>query len=126
MRLLLDEHVDKAIAEALRAQGFDVVAVTEDPTLVKLSDDALLVRALEDRRAVLTYDVVDFRRAAVDRLSSEEHHHGIVLVTRRRFPHGKRHAGALIAALRRLLEEMPAEDALVDREWWLVEEGTFR
>jgi len=119
VRLLLDEHVDKAIAKVLRAQGFDVVAVTEDPTLVKASDDALLVRALEDRRAVLTYDVVDFRRRALARLSTEEHHHGIVLVTRHRFPHGKRHIGALIAALRRLLEEMRAEDALADREVWL-------
>ena len=120
MRLLLDEHVDKAIAEALRAEGFDVVAVTEDPTLITMSDEALLVRALEDRRAVLTYDVVDFRRAAVDRVSSDEHHHGVVLVTRRRFPHGKRHNGALIAAVRTLLEERPADDALVDREWWLT------
>ncbi len=120
MRLLLDEHVDKAIAEALRAQGLDVVAVTEGPTLITLSDEALLVRALEDRRAVLTYDLVDFRRAAVDRLTIEEHHHGIVLVARRRFPQCKPHNGALIAALRRLLEEMPADDVLVDREWWLT------
>ncbi len=120
MRLLLDEHADKAVAQALRAESFDVVAVTEDPTLLAIHDHLLLVRALEDRRALVTYDVVDFRRAALDRLSIEEHHPGIVLLTRRRFPQGKRHNGALIAALRRLLEEMPADDALVDREWWLT------
>lgn len=120
MRLLLDEHIDKAIADALRAEGFDIVAVTEDPTLVRLSDGTLLDRAMQDRRAVVTYDVADFRRVALERLSTEEHHYGVVLLTRRRFPHGKRHNGALIAALRRLLEEMPTDDVLADREWWLA------
>lgn len=119
MRLLLDEHVDKAVAAELRSRGFDVIAVTENEQLLGVSDDLLLAHAHDGRRAVVTYDVADFRILANERLLNEEHHRGLVLVNRRRFRHGKEYVGALIEALAGLLAQLPADDALADRELWL-------
>ena len=119
MRLLLDEHVDRAVAAELRSRGFDVIAVTESERLLGASDHLLLAHAEDERRAVVTYDVADFRTLANERFFNEEHHHGLVLVNRRRFRHGKEHLGGLIEALAELLGQQPADDALVDREIWL-------
>ncbi len=119
MRLLLDEHIDKAVAAQLRARGFDVVAVSESESLLGSADADLLEHAFRDRRAILTYDAADFRVATMRRASDEQGHFGIVLLSVRRFPQGKRHIGALVSVVAGLLEEMPAEDALEDRELWL-------
>lgn len=119
MRLLLDEHLDKIVAARLRSRSFDVVAVTEDKQLVGASDRHVLERAVQDRRAVATYNVRDFRILANERLLTEDHHFGLVLSDARRLPQGTRYVGALIEALTQLLEERPADDALVDREIWL-------
>lgn len=119
MRLLLDEHVDKTVAARLRARGFDVVAVTEGKQLVGGSDRQVLERAVDDRRAVVTYNVRDLRVLTAERLLDEEHHFGVILLNEHRFPQGKRYVGALIEALATLLEQMPADDRLPDREIWL-------
>lgn len=119
MRLLLDEHVDKAVAPGLRTFGFDVVAVSEDERLVGVSDHAVLGHAVGGRRAVVTYDVADFRILSSERILNEEHHFGVIVLSARRFPQGKRYVGSLIEALAELLRQMPADDALADRELWL-------
>lgn len=119
MRLLLDEHIDRTVAERLRARDFDVVAVTEQPDLIQARDRELLERASADRRAIVTYDVADFRVAVRERAADERVHCGVVLLNPRRFPQGKRHIGVMVTALADLLEEMRAEDALADRELWL-------
>lgn len=119
MRLLLDEQLDRDIAARLRDRGLDVIAVTEDEERRGRSDAAVLDRAVAERRAVVTYDVVDFRVLASERLLNDEHHFGVIVVIPGRFPQGKRSSGALIEALATLLEDRPADDALMDRELWL-------
>lgn len=119
MRLLLDEHIDRSVASRLRARGFDVLAVTEDAHLVRASDAQLLAHATGDRRALVTYDVVDFRVLTSARVASEESHFGVILLNARRFPQGKRYIGALVSALEDLLVGEAAEDALADRVIWL-------
>ncbi len=120
MRLLLDEHIDKSVASELRSRGLDVVAVTEDQSLVRWDDTRLLAHAFRDRRAIVTYDVADFRSVTRERSAiDEEGHFGVILLHPRRFRQGKRYTGALIAALEQLLTELVADDALVDREVWL-------
>lgn len=119
MRLLLDEHLDRDVAAQLRARGFDIVAVTEEAGDRGGSDAAVFERAVTERRAVVTYDAGDLRVVADERVLNEEHHFGVVLVSARRFPQGKRYMGALIEALAEPLEERPADDALLDRELWL-------
>ncbi len=120
MRLLLDAHIDKTIATRLRSIGLDVVAATEHEDLIELPDPHLLEHASRDRRAIVTYDAADFRTAARERAANEEHHSGLVLLSPKRFPQGKRYVGAVIAALQALLTDMPEDDALLDREVWLT------
>ena len=119
MRLLLDEHIDRTVAERLRSEGFDVVAVTERPDLIEAGDRELVEQATADRRAIVTYDIADFRIATRERATDEQIHFGVILLNPRRFPPGKRHIGGMIAALGALLRDLRADDALIDRERWL-------
>ena len=118
MRLLLDEHIDPVVAERLRTRGHDVIAVTERAALVGADDGTLFDVAFDERRAIVTYDIAGFRTLARARMDAETHHFGAVLLDPESFPQGKRYVGKLIAALQGLLESMPAEDALYDRERW--------
>lgn len=119
MRLLLDEHLARSIAVELRARGIDAVAVTEDPSLVGLSDLEQLRRAATQKRALVTYDLRDLRTWINELAILEEEHSGVVLVSEKRFPQGARNVGSLIDALDRLCRDMPEENALVGREVWL-------
>jgi len=118
LRLLLDEHVDPRIAERLRERGHDVVAVTQRSDLLGATDEDLFEIAVEERRAVVTYDLAGFRALATEQIIEEGHHFGVVLLHPEPFPQGERYLGGLISALDALLTAMPAEDALLDREWW--------
>jgi len=54
MLFIADESCDFAVVRALRAAGHDVLAVAElDPGL---NDDQVIVRALDERRVLLTED----------------------------------------------------------------------
>jgi predicted nuclease of predicted toxin-antitoxin system len=64
MRILADENFPKALVEALRAGGHDVLWARTD--LAKTKDLALLDRAESDARVVLTLDK-DFWQIAVQR-----------------------------------------------------------
>lgn len=99
-------------------RGHDVVAVTERSTLVGVDDAGLFELALRERRAIVTYDIADFRLLASERALQEMHHFGVVLLDPGSFLQGERYVGRLITALQALLESMPAEDALYDRERW--------
>ena len=64
MRLLLDEHLSPAIAEALREGGHDAVAIKERAEWVQLPDDDVIELARAERRAVVTNTVRDYRPRA--------------------------------------------------------------
>lgn len=93
--------------------------MTEDPSLIGLTDLALLRRAAIQKRAVVTYDVADLRTRVQQLVVLEEGHSGVVLLSTRRFPQAIEFPGALSDALERLCREMPEENALVGREVWL-------
>lgn len=119
MRLLLDEHIDPVVAERLRERGYDVSAVGERAALLGAADEEQLFKvAFAERRALVTYDIADFRVRARERIIDEEHHFGVVLLDPASFPQGERYLGRLMSALEALLTAMSAEDALFDREWW--------
>ena len=48
--------------ERLRAQGYDVLAATDDPSMASLPDDELLTAATAEGRALVTENVKDFDR----------------------------------------------------------------
>lgn len=55
LRFYFDEHVDRPIAQGLRQRGIDVLTVQEDGRDT-LADPALLDRALELGRVMVTFD----------------------------------------------------------------------
>jgi len=56
MRLLLDMNISPAVAEALRADGHDVVHCRE-LGLEAMPDQAVLARAIADVRTLITFDL---------------------------------------------------------------------
>lgn len=54
MRILVDEHVPKSSIAALREAGHEVAAVAEETP--GAPDEALLARAVHERRALVTFD----------------------------------------------------------------------
>ena len=74
MRLLADENFPRPTVEALRAQGHDVTWARSDFPGAK--DSAILRRAIDEKRIVLTLDK-DFSHLAV--LPSETRDCGVIL-----------------------------------------------
>lgn len=97
MKILLDEHMPRAVAEQLRVHSHDAVAVTERPELRGLSDRDLFVYAQSEGRAIVTYNVDDFLDLDHEYRSLERAHAGLVLISARRFP--RRSVGPLVRAL---------------------------
>ena len=119
MRLLLDEHFSRQIAEQLRTRGHDAVSTGERPDLKGLADDELFAAAQVERRAIVTENWADFARlldrAATDGIS----HYGVVFTSRRRHPRHRDTIGLITDALDACLSAHPAEDALRDATRWL-------
>lgn len=118
MRLLLDEHLSKDLASALRDRGHDVVAVTERDDLIQKRDDELLAVGQVEGRAIVTSNVRDFRPLGAQAVLSGAGHAGLVLI-----PPGYRRTcadiGRLVTALDRLLDEHPEASGLESQETWI-------
>jgi hypothetical protein len=118
LKLLLDEMLSPQIARALRARGHDVLAVKEHDEWIGRSDPAVLQLAREQRRAIVTNNLRDFRPLQVDVLASGEGHFGMVFV-----PPGYRRTradvGRLVAALEVQLAAYPGDEDLANGECWL-------
>lgn len=118
MRLLLDEQLSTAVAKQLKRRGHDVVVVSE--VGLRGSDDAaVLAWATEERRALVTNNIRDFRPLHAAHVTSQTPHFGIVLVSSVGYDLARRRLGPLVGALETLLVEHPADDALLDREVFL-------
>lgn len=99
MKLLLDEMLSGEIARQLRAQGYDVLAVVDDPALVGMPDEELLGHASSIGRCVVTVNVRDFAALHASWSSSGRSHAGIGYLVNRTFPHDRSFVGAVVAAL---------------------------
>ncbi len=101
-RLLLDEDVDPAVAEALRQGGYDALHVVE-AARQGLSDDAQLAFAAAEGLVLLTHNRNDFLELAAIWWDQGRHHAGII--------HAQ-HApvGKLLRLLVTLLDRMTAEE----------------
>lgn len=119
MRLLLDEHLDKAIAEELRRRGYDVTAVTERPDLRGRPDPNLLDIANGEERAIATRDARDFIPLAAELMTIGAPFAGLILIPKRSFPPEERGHGRLIRALAAILAEHPTRSSLRGRTIWL-------
>ncbi|MBI2468278.1 MAG: DUF5615 family PIN-like protein [Candidatus Rokubacteria bacterium] len=118
MRLLLDEHIAPRVAVELRRKGYDVVAAEELGTR-GASDAEQLAAAARERRALVTYNIVDFQDLLLQSAQKGLTHQGIVFVSEKTVP--QRSVRALVRALGRLLDDLPADDALVDRALFITQ-----
>ncbi|MDR7520990.1 MAG: DUF5615 family PIN-like protein [Armatimonadota bacterium] len=117
MRLLLNEQINPRVAAELRDRGHNVLAAQEAGTR-GASDPEQLAAASSDRRALVTYNIADFRALLVEWAHTGRTHWGIVFVSERSIP--QRSIGPLISALDRLLKDFPAEDALLNHALYLT------
>ena len=99
------------IAVQLRARGFDVLAAVEDVTLRSIADADLLAHASAGRRCVVTANIGDFAGIAAEWRATHRGHAGIIYIANRVFPQDRRFIGAVVSALKALLDarELPIE-----------------
>ncbi|HWL42892.1 MAG TPA: DUF5615 family PIN-like protein [Ilumatobacter sp.] len=118
MKLALDHHYTRLIAERLRERGHDVVAVI-DRGWELLDDEELLDTCHAEQRALLTNNVQDFaviaRRWAADGRS----HHGLIYTSDAGRPRTRAATGRFVDDLAELMTAGPATDAFIDQIWWL-------
>lgn len=119
MRLLLDEMLSPAIARELRARGHDVEAIQEHPEWCSYDDPRVLDLAREERRALVTDNLVDMRPLHYEAIApGGPGDYGTIFI-----PGGRRRTrddtGRIVATLERKLAAHPGESDLADREDWL-------
>lgn len=89
IRFYCDEHVDPAIANALRKRGVDILTATE-AAMLGVADEKHIQFAVSEKRAIFTQDT-DFLRLH----KAEDTHYGIVYA-HRSAPIGKIIQGLLL------------------------------
>lgn len=80
MRLLLDEHYAPEIAVELRGRGHDVVAVKERGHLIGRTDRVHFAALPEERRAIVTEGVGDYRPLLRDAMKAGTRTYGLLCV----------------------------------------------
>lgn len=116
VRYLLDEHYPGWLAEALRAEGIDAVALTADrPELRGVDDRAVLEAAVAEGRVVVTEDVSTFAVA----IALTGPHVGVIYCHHARFPRTGHGLDRLRRALVDLAKRPPEGLGQHPIEWWL-------
>ncbi len=113
MRLLLDEHFDRAIAEQLRGRGVDAAAVTERPEFVGRPDRELLRAATSERRVLVTNNVRDYAPRVEAFGLRGETHFGVLCTDDDTFPRAEAGIGQLVRSLEAFVAAKP-DDWLID------------
>jgi predicted nuclease of predicted toxin-antitoxin system len=121
VRLLLDEHFSPEIARRLRDRGHDVIAVKEHPELIGRPDRVHFASMPEQRRAIVTQDLGDFRPLLAEAMRTGTTTYGLVCVPARASL-SRSAIGQVVTALEHLLAEHPGDGDLARRggETWLA------
>jgi predicted nuclease of predicted toxin-antitoxin system len=77
-KLLLDEQIWKYLAKLLREQGFDVIHVNE-VDLDATPDEKIMAYAVDEHRAVVTFNIKDFVPLSVQYYEDGKEHYGVVV-----------------------------------------------
>ncbi len=113
---MLDEMFAPMLAEQLRTEGFDVVAVAGHTVLAAASDeDVMRWAALESRRLV-TENIKDFQPLVPRAIERGDAAARMLHTSSRRFPRTRRNPSPLLEALRRWLKQPAGQASPVD---WL-------
>lgn len=119
MRLYLDEMISPRVAQGLCRRGYNVVAAAERDTLGS-SDARQLAEAIQEGRALVTFDVRDFSVLAKAAAVAGTEHWGIVFLSPARF--SRSGIGALVGALELLLSRNPDPESMKRRALFLDSE----
>ena len=118
MRLLLDEHFSYLIAQALRADGYDVQAASEIG-LTGMPDERLFEIAAHMGRVLVTNNIRDFVLIEREWAAAGDVHHGIIYTDDSSVSRAVNTMGPMLARLRRALDDHPDDDALRGRGLFL-------
>lgn len=116
--LLLDEMFAPALAQQLRADGFDVVAVAGHEVLAAASDEEVLRWAAAHGRWVVTENVRDFEPLVRLAAQQGEPPPQMLYTSSRRFPRSRRNPAPLLDAFRRWLADPSAHCVSQTRAPW--------
>ncbi len=106
------------VAEQLRHRGHDVSAMIERMELRSLADSALFALAQQERRAIVTENVVDFVSLADAADQRGQPHHGLILIDPAKFPRGSRRTiGRLVTELGAVLDTYVDDKPKSVRHW---------
>jgi predicted nuclease of predicted toxin-antitoxin system len=119
VKLLLDEMLSPAIARELRARGHDVQAVAEHADTAALPDPEVMTLARDERRAIVTNNVRDFRPLHIDAVTPGGLGHFGVIFMAGNYRRTGNDIGRIIAALEEKLTQYPGDKDLADAEDWL-------
>jgi len=113
LRLLLDEHYTRAIAEELRRHGVDAVAIQRDRPDLEGQDDRVILRtAAAERRVVVTNNVRDFAPLVEQFGLRGETHFGVILTDDATFPRTHEGVGTIVRALTAFAQGSDDDDLL--------------
>jgi hypothetical protein len=119
LKLLLDEMLSTAIARELRSRGHDVQAIQEHPEWCSYDDPLVLALARDERRALVTDNLVDMRPLHYEAIAPGGlGDYGMVFIPGGH-PRTRAHTGKIVAALEQKLEKHPGENDLANAEAWL-------
>jgi len=76
--LYLDEHVQLALSESLRARGVDVLT-TQEAGNICIPDVDQLIFAKENKRALFSYNKKHFAKIHYEWMAANQSHTGIIL-----------------------------------------------
>jgi hypothetical protein len=118
LRLVLDHHYSTQIAIELRTRGHDAVAAIER-AWHQDEDEPLLIRCVEEKRALLTNNVSDFTVIAERWAASGTAHYGLIFTSDASMPRSRATIGRYVLALDALLGANADDGSLADRVHWL-------
>jgi hypothetical protein len=116
VKLALDHHYSRDIAEQLRTKGHDAVAAIERGWDQE-NDESLLTLCLAERRALLTNNVADFVEIARRWSVQGQSHAGLIFTSDASLPRTRGTIGKFVMLLHELLHAESADFA--DRTHWL-------
>ena len=99
MKLLLDEMYPPVLATELRTVDIEAFTVAE-LGLAGRSDPDVLAAAIAEDFVLLTENLADFARIAMDHLSAGGHHPGVLIALSSRFSRRRSGIPTLVAAIR--------------------------
>lgn len=116
--LLLDEMLDPEIAIQLRKRRRDVESIQGDrPELLGLDDEAVLHRAKQLGRTLVTDNVRHFLPLHRQYLAEQKTHSGLLLAHPRAYPRSKKTIGIWVRGLERALKSLGSSSTENLCEW---------